>query len=110
MATRQLVNRRIHQFFDARNIRVDAGRDIPGTPVAPALYSDLRAFPIENGPPDSPSQTSLPLSIRHTGTDHYGVNNDTFVQAESIMSLTFRSLHVSPSEDLGIAPDQHSPK
>ncbi len=49
MATRQHENRRIHGFFGARNIRVDAGQVIPGTPVVSALYSDLRAFPITNG-------------------------------------------------------------
>jgi hypothetical protein len=47
MATRQLANRRIRRVRGARNTRVDAGKGLQGSRVAPARPSNLRTFPID---------------------------------------------------------------
>jgi hypothetical protein len=87
MATRRLANRRIDRIPGAGNTRVDAGTVLAGTPVALAHHSNLRAFRSKIGPPESPSQISLPPPRTPAQS-----------MTEFTMSPSFKSLHVSQAE------------
>jgi hypothetical protein len=54
-----------------RYIDLDARKVLPGTPVAPAHFSRLRAFPI--GPLEWVALAKI--FTRHSNTEHDGVNN-----------------------------------
>jgi hypothetical protein len=81
MATRELASRRINPVLGERNTRVDVGKLIPGTLVAPAY---IPVCVPKAGPPESPWK----ISLQSSGTSVQTI-------AESTMSPSFRSLHVS---------------
>jgi hypothetical protein len=67
MANQQLANRRIDQVHSTGKPRVDPGKLIPGTTVALAHHSNLRAFPIKNRTAGV-ALANVFITARHTGT------------------------------------------